>query len=228
MTTSDATTEISKAKGRFRLPDPPEREPDDMTSAEHLSETGLHHHLKQFLGNPDTTIVSGEKYITARRGAEMRYPDLLVAFGVDAAAYRDTNGYVVLEQGKPPDLALEIASEGTGHVDVGEKREFYQRLEILEYWRFDATGEYHGTRLAGDRLVDGRYEPIDIAELVGGALQGHSEVLNVDWRWEDGRLGCHDPATGLHIATFESERLRADSAEARVRELEARLRLQDL
>ena len=38
--------------------------------------------------------------------------------------------------------------------------------------------------------------------------------MNVDWRWEDGRLGCHDPATGLHIATFETERARADSAEA--------------
>ena len=63
-----ARTKITEPPGRFRLPDPPEREPDDMTSAEHLSETGLQHHLKQFLGNPETTIVSGEKYITARRG----------------------------------------------------------------------------------------------------------------------------------------------------------------
>ena len=212
MTTADA--KITKSPSGFRLPDPPEREPDDMTSAEHLSETGLHHHLKQFLGNTETTIVSGEKYVTAQRGAEMRYPDLLVAFNVDPQAYRETNGYVISEQGKPPDLALEIASEGTGHIDVGEKREFYRRLEIPEYWRFDTSGEFHGARLAGDRLVDGRYEPIDMAEVASEVLQGHSEVLNVDWRWEDGRLGCHDPATGLHIATFESERARADSAEA--------------
>ena len=209
------TARTPRAEGRFRLPDVPEREPDDMTSAEHLSETGLHHHLKQFLGNPESTIVSGEKYLTARRGAEMRYPDLLVAFGVDPSAYRETNGYVVSEQGKPPDLVLEIASEGTGHIDVGEKREFYERLGILEYWRFDATGGYHGTRLAGERLVEGRYQPIDIAELPGGVLQAHSEALNVAWRWHDGRLGCHDPATGLHIATFETERARADVAEAR-------------
>ena len=236
-----------RAEGRFRLPDVPEREPDDMTSAEHLSETGLHHHLKQFLGNPETTIVSGEKYIIARRGAEMRYPDLLVAFDADPAAYRETNGYLVSEQGKPPDVVLEIASAGTGHIDVREKREFYERLGIGEYWRFDATGEFHGARLAGDRLVNGRYEPIEIAELSGGALWGYSGALNVVWRWEDGRLGCHDPATGLHIATFESERARADAerdarvvaesradaekearltAEARVRELEERLRRQ--
>ena len=160
MTTSDATAKIPSPKGRFRLPEPPEREPNDMTTAEHLSETGLHHHLKQFLGNPETTIVSGEKYLTARRGAEMRRPDLLVAFGVDPAAYRATNGYMVSEQGKPPDLVLEIASVATGHIDVGEKREFYEGLGIGEYWRFDATGEYHGTRLAGDQLVEGRYQPI--------------------------------------------------------------------
>ena len=170
--------------------------------------------------------------------------------------YRDINAYIISEQGKPPDLVLEIASQATGHIDVGEKREFYQGLLIPEYWRFDATGEFHGARLAGDRLVNGRYEPIDIAELNGGVLQGHSEVLNLEWRWEDGQLGCYDPATGLHISTFESERLarlaaearaedahnraeneraRADSehearvaAEARIRELEARLHNPDL
>ena len=240
MTTADART--TKSPSRFRLPDPPEREPDDMTSAEHLSETGLHHHLKQFLGNPETTIVSGEKYITDRPGGDRKIPDLLVAFNVYPAAYRATNGYVISEQGKPPDLVLEIASGATGHVDIGDKREFYQGLLIPEYWRFDATGEFHGVRLAGDRLVDGRYEPIDIAELNGRVLQGRSEVLKLDWRWEDGQLGCYDPATGLHISTFESERLarlaaeaRAYSehaarvaAEARIRELEARLYNPDL
>lgn len=228
MTPSDATTKIVKPKGRFRLPDPPEREPDDMTSAEHLSETGLHHHLKQFLGHTETTIVSGEKYLTARRGGDMRYPDLLVAFGVDPASYRDTNGYVVSEQGQPPDLVLEIASEGTGHIDVGEKRVFYERLGIGEYWRFDASGEYHGTRLAGDRLVNGRYQPINIVELPVGVLQGYSAALGVFWRWEDGVLGCHDPATGRHIATFESERARADIAEAeRDAERDARFAAED-
>ena len=221
MTTPDTAGKHPKTGERFRLPDPPEREPGDMTSAEHLSETGLHHHLKQSLGNPETTIVSGEKYVTARRGADRKFPDLLVAFGVDPAAYRETNGYVISQQGKPPDLVLEIASEGTGHIDVGEKREFYEGLGIPEYWRFDATGEFHRTRLAGDRLVDGRYEPIAIEELADGVLQGHSAVLNLNWRWEQGKLACHDPATGRHIATFEDERARADRAEALIHELEA-------
>ena len=228
MTTPHTAASKLKARGRFRLPDPPEREPDDMTSAEHLSETGLHHHLKQFLGNPDTTIVSGEKYVTAERGGEMRYPDLLVAFGVDPADYRETNGYVIAEQGRPPDWVLEIASEGTGHVDVGEKREFYERLGIPEYWRFDQTptGQWHGTRLAGDRLMNGEYVAIEIETLPDGVLQGYSPALNLHLRWVQGELAFHDPATGQPIATLESERAGRLLAEARVRELEERLGIQ--
>ena len=171
--------------------------------------------------------MSREKYITAKPGAEMQEPDLLIAFGVNPEAYLEDNGFIISEQGKPPDLVLEIASEGTGHIDIGEKREFYERLGIPEYWRFDKTGRYHRTRLAADRLVEGRYEPMDIEEVEDGVLQGRSAMLNLNWRWENGRLTCHDPATGQHIATFDDERearigaeARATYAEARVRELE--------
>ena len=31
---------------------------------------------------------------------------------------------------------------------------------MAEYWRFDETGEFHGARLGGDILVEGRYEPV--------------------------------------------------------------------
>ncbi len=130
-----------------------------MTSPEHLSEIGLHHHMKQFLGNPETTIVSVEKYLTDRLGVGMEYPDLLVAFGVDPMLYQETNRYVVSQQGKPPDRVLEIASKGTGHVDAGEKREFCGSLGIPEYWRFDSTGELHRARLVRDRLVQGLINP---------------------------------------------------------------------
>ena len=216
MTTPNITARTSQEPGRFRLPDRPEREPDDMTTAKHLSETGLHHALKRHLGNPETTIVSGERYIIARRGADMKYPDLLVAFDADPEAYEETNGYLLTEQGKPPDLVLEIASRATGSIDVVEKREFYQNLGIREYWRFDATGEFHGARLAGDRLAGGRYQPIEIVEIEGGTLQGYSAALDINWRWTDGHLECYNPVTGQHIATFDSLR------ESLIEEREAR------
>ena len=161
------------------------------------------------------------------------YPDLLVAFNADPALYRAHNGYVISEQGKPPDFVLEVASRSTGRRDTHDKRIAYADLGIPEYWRFDETGRYHGTgtRLAGDRLVDGQYVPIQIDELPDGSLQGHSAILNVELRWIEGQLGWYDPETGLHIATMASERealtqerAARTQAEARIQELERQIR----
>ena len=212
------TTAKPKVSASFRLPDPPERHPDDMTSFKQLAATGQAHHLAMHLGNPDTTIVAGERYVVLRPTRNMagsHYPDLLVAFDVNPALYEANNGYVISEQGKPPDFVLEIASPHTGHVDVGEKRAAYAAIGIGEYWRFDETGRYHGTRLAGDRLEDGGYAPIGVNAAAEEALQGYSDALGLNLRWERSRLGLYNPATGLHIATFTSERARADREQAR-------------
>ena len=98
---------------------------------------------------------------------------------------------------------------------MGRSGEAYAAIEVGEYWRFDETGRYHRARLAGDRLVGDRYEAIAIDELASDVLQGYSEALDLNLRWERGRLGLYNPATGLHIATFTSERLRADQERAR-------------
>ena len=116
------------------------------------------------------------------------------------------------------ELALAIWDES-----VLEKRAAYAALGIPEYWRFDQTGDFHGTRLAGDRLVEGQYEPIPIETVEEGVLQGYSSVLNLLIRWDHGELGWHDPETDQHIATFAQEREARMTAEARVRELEAEL-----
>ena len=197
--------------GRFRLPDIPERAPDEkMTSYDHLHRYGMANSIAVHVGNPETTLVEADRWIVAAPGTYhelARYPDLLVAFGVDPALYRASNGYVISEQGKPPDFVLEVASESTGSTDTGAKRDDYARLGIPEYWRFDETGRYHGARLAGDRLVDGVYVPIQIDRLSEDVLQGYSPALNLLLRWERGVLGLYDPATEEHIATFESERM---------------------
>ena len=152
-------------------------------------------------------------------------------------AYQDSNSYVISEQGKPPDFVMEIASQSTGQEDTGNKRTWYADLGIPEYWRFDQIGRFHGSRLAGDRLVDGQYEPISIDEIEAGILPGYSAALGLFVRWERGELRWHDPETGQEIPTFEQERkgrlAERDgrlaerearlAAEARVRELEAEL-----
>ena len=231
----------AKSARKFRLPDPPERELDDLTSFDHLALTGSVHHLIQHFGQPETTLVAGEHYLTRIRTRNLSgvvYPDLLIAFNVDPAAYRQSNAYIISEQGKPPDFVLEIASRRTGREDVLGKRVRYAGLGIPEYWRFDETGKFHKTWLAGDRLAPGgQYQPIAVEEVADGILQGYSRVLNLLLRWENGQLRWHDPETGRHIVTFEDHRearIQAEAraheqrearirAEARVRELEERL-----
>ena len=251
MTTADTAAKNPQPHSGYTLPDPPDREPDDMTSFDHLAANGNAHHLAHHLGRPETTIVSGEHYLSpdfTRDLTGVRYPDLLIAFNANPEAYRRSNAYIISEQGKPPDFVLEIASRRTGHADAVDKRRDYAALGIPEYWRFDETGQHHRTRLAGDRLVNGQYQPITLEQLPGGVIQGYSPVLNLHLRWNQGRLEWHDPATGRHILTFDDQReaarlqreaLRLErevrriereariAAEARVRELEEQLRRQN-
>ena len=215
MTTDHAKT--TRSAGRFRLPDPPQREADEATQYDQLGKTGNVHYLIQHFGNHGTTLVEANRWMVASPSTDLAkalQPDLLIAFDVRPAAYEANNGYVVSEQGKPPDFVIEIASESTASIDVGEKRDDYADLGIPEYWRFDKTGEFYGAKLAGDRLVAGVYQPIPIDELDDGNLQGYSAALNLILRWEQGKLAWHDPATGEHIPTLESERARADQARA--------------
>ena len=221
------TTKPSATRTFPPLPDPPEREPEDMTSFDHLTKNGGAHHLAQHFGHPGTTVVGGERYIIREPGtpaADRRFPDLLIAFNANPEAYQDSNSYVISEQGKPPDFVMEIASQSTGQEDTGNKRTWYADLGIPEYWRFDQTGRFHGSRLAGDRLADGGYEPIAIEEVEEEILQGYSAALGLFVRWERGELRWHDPETGQEIPTFEQERKgRLAEREGRLAEQEARL-----
>ena len=216
-----------KHQGNYRLPDPPQRDLDEMTAYDHLHKMGNSHHLALYFGNPETTLVEADRWIVPHSESDKsrgRRPDLLIAFDVNYAAYEASNGYIISEQGKPPDFVIEIASESTAEIDTGAKRDDYAALGISEYWRFDQTGQYHGAKLAGDRLVDRQYQPIPIEHLPDDILQGYSQVLNLNIRWDHGQLGWLDPQTGREIPTFEQERESRLAAEAQVRELEEELR----
>ena len=107
----------------------------------------------------------------------------------------------------------------------------YAALGIPEYWRFNEAPTRSNPALAGDRLVEGEYQPIPIDTLPDGRFRGHSTVLNLILEWQDGQLNWIDPDTEEHIPTFQQERegrlAERDGrllAEARNRELEAELR----
>ena len=205
----------------FQLEDPPERQPEDMTTFPQFTANGTLASLAAHLGSPETTIIAGELYIVQERPANargVRYPDLYIAFDVNPDLHLSQNGYVIADQGKPPDFVMEIASTSTRPNDDGEKRIDYQELGIGEYWRFDRRVARRGRpSLAGDRLEDGAYVPIPIQRDEAGRLWGYSEVLGVRIYWEEGYLRWFDPVGERFLSTYQE-------AEARIYQLEQEIR----
>ena len=196
------------------LPDPP-REPDMNQRRRTRAFDGI---LIPHFADRDDVLVSGEGYLrnNGSNADERLAPDCVVAFGVDPDAIEARNGYVISEVGKPPDFVLEVASRSTGRRDYTEKRDGYAGYGVREYWRFDHTGgRFHDAALAGDVLVDGRYEPLEITHEPDGLIWGHSDVLGLDLCWDEGELRFRDPSTGKFLPTPEEQQTARIEAEAR-------------
>ena len=105
---------------------------------------------------------------------------------------------------------LEVGSPTTALNDYTTKRDGYAAFGIPEYWRFDPTGgERYPTGLAGDRLVEGAYQPMSIVQVDSDNFWGHSDVLNLDLCWELGRLRWWDPVAQRYLTTYDEEADRA-------------------
>ncbi|MCY4654443.1 MAG: Uma2 family endonuclease [Dehalococcoidia bacterium] len=197
--------------------------------------------LKAFLEGLDV-LVSGNTIIYYVEGDPSLSvaPDCYVALGVSRAAILERHlTYRVWEAGKFPDFVLEIGSPSTADNDLGPKRDLYARLGALEYWRYDPTGgDYYGEPLVGEYLVEGEYRRFELVDDPDGLPRAHSPLLNLDLRWEEDRLRFYDPASGRwlennvesiaraeaeHDARMDAE-ARAETAEARMAEMEAELR----
>ena len=170
------TAKTPNPQSRFRLPDPPPREPDEVTAFDHVYKLGNNRYLAIHLGNQETTLVVADRWIIAHPDADRsraRRPDLLIAFNVDPRGLPRLQRLHRLRTGQAARLRPRSRpSESTGATDTGAKRQDYAALGISEYWRFDETGQHHGVRLAGDQLVGDRYRPITIEQLPDGTLQG--------------------------------------------------------
>ena len=210
-----------------KFPDAP---PEEMTAYHHVLFPGYPGFLALHFGNRETTVILSEiaaaLFVNENREG-VRYPDLLISFHANPAAILPRNGYLIPEQGKPPDFVLEVASDSTGEIDEDEKRRDYAVMGVPEYWRFDHTGgNFHSVPLAGDRLVEGEYQPVAITRIDDEHYWGHSEALNLDLCWERGELRWYDPVAQRYLPTFEDERAARIAAEARIRELEEQLQRQ--
>ncbi|WP_017324715.1 Uma2 family endonuclease [Synechococcus sp. PCC 7336] len=122
------------------------------------------------------------------RDRDFKGPDFFAVLGVPK---RERKSWVVWEEGKGPDVVIELLSASTAGRDKTEKKAIYRdRLRVPEYFWFDPFGG----ELAGFSLTQERYVPIAVgegdrlvSEVLGLALvrwHGVFEEIEADWlRW---------------------------------------------
>lgn len=200
--------------------------------------------LRGHFRDRDDVYVSGNLFIYYEEGNPKAVvaPDVFVVIG---ASSHDRPSYKLWNEPKGPDFVLEITSKSTRGEDQGAKRGIYAYLGVREYWQYDPTGDYLDPPLQGLQLVERNYWPLRAATPVPGGFSLHSAVLDLDLRLEGGAFHFHDPRTGQKLLSYqETEQARVaaeqarvaaeanaarelalrQAAEARLAELEARLR----
>ncbi len=194
--------EIDYASLEF-VPDIREKPPDHMEQNREIREmTGLlAARFTEFDTRPDVFLDDDSFICYDPDDLNVRIaPDVYLAFGVDAAAIRPRRLYLPWEVGKPPDFAMEVASESTSRVDVNRKPAIYAAIGVPELWLFDPSGgRYYGQELWGGELVDGAYRPLPPTREPDGILKIYSPLLQVSVCWDNGWPRLYGPAAGAYL-----------------------------
>jgi Uma2 family endonuclease len=183
-----------------------------------MAETDLHRDLMlelietlkiYYAADPDV-YVSGNLLLFYERGDKRKHvaPDVFVVRGVEK---RRRDNYLVWEEGKGPDLIIELTSKTTRREDQQKKLALYRDvLKVPEYFLFDPYEDYLKPPFQGYRLVQGQYIPIEPVE---GRLP--SAVLGLHLERSGTALRLYDPATGRWLPTPGERAVRADERAAR-------------
>lgn len=165
--------------------------------------------IAYFNDTPDV-YVSGNLMLYYEEGnpAASVSPDVFVVKGIGK---QERRVYKLWEEGKGPDVAIELTSRSTRLEDLGNKRALYAELGVAEYFIYDPYQEYLKPPLQGYRLERDNYT------LVGADAQGklHSRVLDLDLQIVQGDLRLFDPRASKFLLTpleaqVEVERLREE------------------
>jgi Uma2 family endonuclease len=187
-----------------------------------MAETDLHRDLMvdliltlqaHFAQEP--VYVSGNLLVFYVPGDRRRHlsPDVFVVKGVPK--HRRDN-YLIWDEGRGPDLVIELTSASTRDEDIGHKMALYRdELRVPEYFLFDPKLDSLDPPLQGYRLHDGQYVPI---EPVNDRLP--SEVLGLHLERDGRLLRLYDPRTGQRLLTPVE---RAAAAEAELERLRREL-----
>lgn len=146
------------------------------------------------------------------RNQDFRGPDFFVVLGVPKG---ERKSWVVWEEGKAPDVVIELLSESTATADKTEKKLIYQnQMRVPDYFWYDP---FNPNDWAGFSIQQGVYQPL----VPNDRNQLPSESLGLALQhWQGTYKGI--TATWLRWATLqgellptpeEQERQRADRAE---------------
>ena len=221
---------------------------EPMESARHVQQMVLLIRSLE-LGWKDRTdfYVGGNMFLyfseTQARKNDFRGPDVFVVMNTTR---RERKAWVVWEEdGKTPDVVIELLSESTSSIDRGEKMRIYaQQLRVGEYFLFDPfSGVLEGYELDAPHGVyrpkkpdaAGRFHSERTGLFLGKVHGTPFGVVEADWlRWIEpgGRVlptGEEMAADLAGLAAAEAARAdreaaRADAEAERARELEAEVR----
>jgi Uma2 family endonuclease len=161
-----------------------------------------------------------------------RGPDFFFVWDVQRSPVREY--WAVWNEGKMPDVIIELTSPTTKELDYGTKKDTYEkRLKTSEYYCYDPTNE----QLDGWRLVDRKYVAIEpdangrlecrTLGLWLGKWTGEHEGFTTTWlRWFDAQGELVPTGREAETQRAEEEHQRAEAALTEVARLKAQLAAQ--
>jgi Uma2 family endonuclease len=153
--------------------------------------------------------VSGNLLVCYQPGNRRKHvaPDVFVVRGVPKQ--RRLN-YLVWEEGRAPQVVIELTSSSTRKEDQQTKLALYRDvLKVREYFLFDPFGDYLTPRLQGYRLRGGVYRRI---RAVNDRLP--SQVLGLHLEPNGSDLRLWNPVTGSWLPTRAERAAQAEQARA--------------
>jgi len=229
MLNTTTATVTARRPQRSRLPtqdELPSEDNQNMETERHKKQMELLiNSLQPWLDQHQLGYVNGNMFIYYSpkqvKHQDFKGPDVFVVLGV---SNRERKSWVVWDEGKGPEVVIELLSDTTASYDKGDKKRIYQtQLKATEYFWFDP---FNHKDWAGFRLSGGVYQTLKpikgrlLSQSLGLALikwPGIYKNVQATWlRWAtwDGELLLLPEEAEAQRAAAETQRADAEAQRA--------------